>query len=180
LFCGDGITQQPQEICDRGNRGCGACNAGCNAVISEQATGLILASGAGTYTVGDRFTLGDGVISPLVFELTTTGTIGSGRLPVLFLGTASAAQVAGKIAEAIGNTTLHISTRVVGGAVLLTHQRPTTTGNVLIVPTVATASTLVVDGMSGGQGGQCLGAQPCKDDRECASNNCSGELCVAP
>jgi hypothetical protein len=179
-FCGDGITQD-EEICDGGIRACGACSADCETVISDVATGLILAAGGAAYVGADRFTLSDGITST-TFEFTTTGTVGGGRTPILVVATPTpdtAAQVAVKIDLAISASTLHITTRVVGGAVLLTNQRATATGNITIDDKVVT-STFAVDGMTGGQGGQCLVGAPCKTGLECASNQCVTGLCVDP
>jgi cysteine-rich repeat protein len=181
-FCGDGI-KQPQEICDGGNRGCGACNSSCTAVTADVATGLILAAAGNAYAAGDHFALFDGSTT-VTFELTTTGVITPGRTAIIVVGGGTpdtVAQVATKIAAVIDASALRMSTDVVGGAVVLTDQRATALGNVDIDNHVAT-STFAVIGMSGGQGGRCLVGAACKVNLECESNHCNiaTSLCIDP
>jgi cysteine-rich repeat protein len=183
LFCGDGIVQ-PEEICDGGTRGCGACTTNCGTVISKAATGLILAAAGNAFAVGDHVDLSDDTAVALktVFEFTTTGTHAiTGSTLISVIGGAmpdTAAQVAVKISDAIANSSLHLGTRVVGGAVLLTHERQTETGNVHIDNHVVN-TTFFVDGMTGGAGGKCTLGQPCVSPLECASNVCTGGICFA-
>jgi len=182
LFCGDGI-KQAEEICDGGNRACGACNSTCTAVTSDVATGLILAAAGNAYVLGDHFALFDGSTT-VTFELTTTGVITPGRTAIMVVGGGTpdtVAQVATKIAAVIDASALRMSTDVVGGAVLLTDQRATALGNVAIDNQVGT-STFAVDGMHGGQGGRCLVGTACKVNAECESNHCNTttSLCIDP
>jgi hypothetical protein len=180
LFCGDGIVQSPEEKCDGGNRGCGACTMNCQTVISQVATGLIVAAAGSAFTTGDRFTLSDG-ISSVTFEFTMTGTVGAGRVPIVIEVADNTAAVIIKTRNEINASTLHISVdHLVGGTAHLKHERATATGNVAIAANVVT-SDFAVDGMSGGAGGLCLGGQACKSALECASNVCgSSGLCVPP
>lgn len=178
-FCGDGIVHAPEEICDGGTRGCGACSTSCQTVISQPASGLIVAAAGSAFTPGDHFTLSDGT-SSVTFEFTMTGTVGPGRVPIVVDPADNTAAVIIRTADALASSPLHIVAHLVGGTALLKHERATATGNVAINEVVAT-SDFAVDGMSGGLGGLCLGGQACRSGLECASNVCDAlGQCVPP
>jgi hypothetical protein len=178
VFCGDGVIQSPQERCDGGNRGCGACTANCQNVISQQATGLIGAAAGNAFATGDHFTLSDGT-SSVTFEFTLTGTVTPGRFAITIEPQDNTAAVIIRTRDAINSSSLRINVHLVGGTALLTNERATATGNVPIDEQVVT-SDFAVDGMSGGLGGLCLDGQPCSSPLECASNVCVSGHCLAP
>ncbi|HZJ66246.1 MAG TPA: hypothetical protein VFD36_22225, partial [Kofleriaceae bacterium] len=179
-FCGNGIVDVGSpEICEPNE--CGACNPDCRSILSRKATGLILAAAGGEYrTMGslDTFDLGDGVIT-VTFEFTPPAAGLDANEPIAFDPSDTAAEVADSIATAIGNTNLRIDTRVVGGAVILTHRRLTSTGNVTIGNSVQ-SNQFATDGMSGGLGGGCTATHACTSGVECQSNQCSSGQCTTP
>jgi len=171
-FCGDGDVNHPFELCDDGGRNCGTCNSTCDVVVSRAATGMIGAAAGAAYRAnGDMFTLSDG-FTTVIFELTANNA-GNGHVKIAVADGDSAATVAGHIAETMNNTnTLHITATAVGSGVTVTNQRANRVGNVPITETVSTVG-FAVDGMSGGQGGECTANQTCSQSIDCASNQCN-------
>jgi hypothetical protein len=180
VFCGDGIVHAPEEKCDGGDRGCGACTTNCQTVIAEAATGLIVAAPGIAFIAGDQFTLSDGT-SSATFEFTKTGTVAPNHQPIVLSDNDNTAAVIIRIEDALLGTALKITPdRLVGGTMHLKNLRFTAIGNVAIDEHVTT-SDFAVDGMSGGQGGLCLEGKPCKSLIECASNVCDATgHCTAP
>jgi cysteine-rich repeat protein len=175
-FCGDGNTDLGEELCDDRNTTCGACGNTCDAITSAHATGLMF---AGTGIVeDDTLTVDDGIGTPVTFTFVDDSP---GALEIRIENPTQTAQ---NIANAINGSGLLITATPSGLIVTLLHQRATSransgVGTPRITFDVSTDNVAVID-MSGGLGGDCDDDEACREDKDCASNNCVDNVCESP
>ncbi len=181
-YCGDGLTSSG-EVCDDGNTSaCGTCGATCQQTQLARATGVITPVGGANLLDGDRFTLGDGINPPVVFEFDKNGSTSITSIPVAITNADTVGAVATAIAFAINSaTTLEISATTSSTLVQLTHDRTGAFGNQPLTKTVGNAG-FRVNGMAGGAGYDCAAGTRCRSNADCApSLVCEpGGTCAAP
>jgi hypothetical protein len=181
--CGDGFVYAGFEQCDDDNPSCGSCNATCDDVVaSAAATGSIVAPDGASFidtaANSDRLTISDGAGSTVTFEfhIVDGGEPGShGLTPIDIFTTSTAGEVMDATAAAINMGVLRIDAVHGSGdpEITLTHQLFTVFGNQTITDTVDSAG-FTVEGMSGGEGGDCNTGAECTTGADCRSNVCGG------
>jgi cysteine-rich repeat protein len=179
--CGNGIVSGAEVCDDFNNSACGTCSAACSvAKTITAATGTITAVSSAIFLSGETFTLSDGIHPAVVFEL-TTGVPAAGHVAVPIGGSATAAQMAARIVEAINGTGVVAAAVNAGSSTVvnLTNRLPGAAGNVPIQSTV-TANNFKVTGMSGGSAYDCATGVGCASAADCASRVCTSNLCAAP
>ncbi|HEX3761505.1 MAG TPA: DUF4215 domain-containing protein, partial [Kofleriaceae bacterium] len=188
--CGDGVVDVPDEACDDHNTdACGSCSASCGTVTSQRAFGLILAVSGAELTDGETLILIDGVNPPTVFEFDTGDGVATGHVAVVFGAADTAEDVRLAIQVAIQQQhdagTLLIAPNLDPSNInitllLLSHDRPTSLGNIPIFTSVA-APAFLVEGMFGGKGGDCSSGVGCSTDDDCLSHQCNAQhVCETP
>jgi cysteine-rich repeat protein len=184
LYCGDGVvTASAGEACDDRNAdACGRCDAGCNMFASAAATGYIVSSSGQAVSDDDTLTISDGYLVTAVFEFDkdASGPTDTNMTNIVIntSNTDTADQLHTKIRNAINAVSNFKITATDGGnnLVLLTHTRKSSLGNQAITDTIG-SNDFVVSGMSGGAGGNCAPTTACAHNDDCASGNCSGNVC---
>ena len=167
--CGDGFADLPDETCDDNNNStCGSCSPDCQTIQLDRATGLIAAIPGSQIDDGETFAISDGLSPEVVFEFNPSG---GSNVPVAILAADDASTVAQKIRLAIDDEAIAIDAVANGPLVRLTHQLPTSLGNLAITSTVANVD-FYVEGMSGGAGGDCPPGTTCASAGDCASGSC--------
>lgn len=173
-FCGNGVTDAPNETCDDGNTAaCGTCNATCSArTPATAATGQITTVDGDDILEGETFTVGDGSISR-----TYTFRKSSPTLPtdIRASNDQTAINMASNIANGLNSAGLQINATVMTGTAIVTLRNSllTSRGNVLITEQVS-ANGFVVSGMSGGLARDCPSSTRCVSNDDCASGTCTG------
>jgi cysteine-rich repeat protein len=179
-FCGDGIVTNC-EVCDDGNPSCGTCGADCRELFQlASATGWILAVDGASLVDGETFTLDDGMgtVAAFEFDLASDG-VENGNTAIDVSASDPADLVANRIRVAIINSALQIDAERINNLVTLVNQHQSNLGNKPISETVSNADFLVT-GMQGGAGGDCLLAEECGTDGDCASGLCESNMCAQP
>ncbi|HEY6179540.1 MAG TPA: DUF4215 domain-containing protein [Kofleriaceae bacterium] len=186
--CGDGhLNTNPgaNETCDDGNASsCGSCSADCGTVTLAKAIGSITAapSDGTNISVGDTFTLDDGVHTPTVFTFIFSGNPGPLEIKVSdgHPDADDAPTVAAKIKTAIENAitsqiaTLNMSVAIGGASddkVILTNTRRTSLGNTGAILHIGMLN-FQFENMDHGQGGDCANNIGCTINDDCATQFC--------
>jgi cysteine-rich repeat protein len=181
--CGDGFVDSEgpvTEACDDSNSlACGTCSDTCG--VSQPpapATGSIVAVAVADIVDTETFTLDDGTNPATVFEFDTDGT--STGVAIDISGDTSAEDVRDRIRIAINGVgaTLQIDATdaALGSTLILTNSANGTSGNSTSSDTVAEAGFVITD-MTGGVANDCLAGVGCSVNGDCASNDCSGNIC---
>ncbi|HEU4615096.1 MAG TPA: DUF4215 domain-containing protein, partial [Kofleriaceae bacterium] len=179
-FCGDGTVQSTYEGCDDHNaNACGTCDAGCNVSASAKATGFIVAPAGSAISDDATLRIRDGFGRDVTFEFDddASGPSTMGNIVIDFVSSGgsanTAAQMRTKIRTAINSGTADLGITATDGDgtfVLLANDRKSSLGNVTII---TSDSDIIVSGMSGGAGGDCLAGLGCNSNDDCRSNNCN-------
>ena len=141
-----------------------------------------MASSGQALSDDDTLTISDGYLVTAVFEFDkdASGPTDTNMTNIVIntSNTDTADQLHTKIRNAINGVSNFKITATDGGnnLVLLTHTRKSSLGNQAITDTIGT-NDFVVSGMSGGAGGNCAPATACAHNDDCASGNCSGNVC---
>jgi cysteine-rich repeat protein len=190
--CGDGIVVTG-EACDDGNSlSCGTCAgnaqgtvAGCTtAVAPAAATGSITTVAFSALRDGTTFTLNDGYSAATTFEFDSDNTATGTPIDIVTGVTDDATLQAAIIAaiNGVGDTLRITASAGTAPAVILTHDRMTSAGNVAITKGgTDSGNDVTAAGMAGGLAGDCLATEPCASDADCKSLDCnSTNQCAAP
>ncbi len=167
--CGDGTLNNPFEVCDdRKTSNCGTCNATCTLQQLSSAIGHI-------YTVfGSQ--IGDSAgfeIFGTVFAFDKNGDgVPPGAIEIDVADSDNPAVVRNKIVAAVQDADMDVLAISTGPTqVTLLALRATSLSNQPILEFVGD-SFFWVDGMQGGQGGDCGPGVSCVTDDDCASDSC--------